>query len=291
MHVSEWQPIVVGALTAAALYVLLGLNVIILFRATRVINFANGQFLLLGSYVFYSAYQSGGFLVALVASVLCVAALGVAVDRLAIRRLAGAPFFVPVVVTLGLAFMLNSVIDMIWQSNDQALKSPIKLGDYQLGLGFRISLVGAITIGLSVLAIVVFVLLERYTNIGVRFRANAESPLLAALSGLRVGRITSGAWAVSSAMAVIAGLAYGYANVVDPTNVELGYVILAPTLIAGFDSVVGLAVGALFVAAVQFLSVYYFGGATNDVAVFGPLLLILIIRPTGFFGSRVVSRL
>jgi branched-chain amino acid transport system permease protein len=128
------------------------------------------------------------------------------------------------------------------------------------------------------------------TRLGARLRAAGQDVLLASQSGINVHRIYAGAWAVGCALAGFAGIAYGATNIVSPDMVSLGLVAFPAILLGGMDSIGGSILGGILVGIVQAFTATYIGGDWTDVATYSLLLLVILIKPTGLFGTQTIVR-
>jgi branched-chain amino acid transport system permease protein len=147
-----------------------------------------------------------------------------------------------------------------------------------------------ITTILAVVLVVLLVLFMRYTNFGIQMRAAAEDPGLSARTGIRVSRIMLLSWAIAGMVTAVGGISYGYTNVISPQASQLGIRGIAPALVGGFESVGGTLAGSLIVAVAEVTAVKYLGGAAGNGAVFGILLLFVLFRPRGLFGTSSSRR-
>lgn len=284
--------IAANALTLAGSYVLLSLGWVMIFRATNVLNFATGQFMAVGAYIFYALIvQAGiGFVPSIVLGLLIAAAFAGLCYLLVIRRLISQPPYIAVVTTLGFSIVIAGIID-IWQGADlKNLPSSYATSTISLPGGAKLPVLGLITTILAVVLVVVLVLFMRFTDFGIQMRAAAEDPGLSARTGIRVSRIMLMSWAIAGVVTAIGGISYGYTNVISPQASQLGLRGIAPALVGGFESVGGTVAGSVIVAVVEVLAVKYLGGAAGNGAVFAVLLLFVLLRPRGLFGTSSSRR-
>jgi branched-chain amino acid transport system permease protein len=284
--------IAANALTLAGSYILLSLGWVMIFRATNVLNFATGEFMALGAYVFYAVLVQVGlaFVPALVVSLAISGVCAGFCYALVIRRLVSQPPYIAVVTTLGLSIVIAGVID-IWQgANLKNLPSPYANSALHLPQHARLPVLGLVTAIIAVVVVVLLVLFMRYTSFGIQMRAAAEDPGLSARTGIRVSRIMLISWAIAGVVTAIGGITYGYTNAISPQASQLGLRGLAPALVGGFQSIGGTIAGSVIVALVEVIAVRYIGGAADDGAVFGVLLVFILIRPRGLFGTSASRR-
>lgn len=284
--------VMVGALVVGATYVLITLGFTLSYRAGRVLNFAEGQLMLLGSYFFYTLSVSAHlpFAVALIGSILLSALSGVLLFQVFLRRLVGQSPLSLFLVTLGVAVVLTSVMNVVWGNSDLTVRAPGPAHIVHLPFHTALNLTQIAIIILAVLVYVVVLLLLRFLRVGIQMRATAEAPLLASQSGINIGAVWSIAWSMVGVTAALAGLAVAFTSVITPTTVQKGILGLAPAILAGLDSVEGVLLGSILIALLQTAATTYIGGDAADAAISVALLLILALRPYGLFGVRQVGR-
>lgn len=284
--------LIVSSTALAAGYLVVALAWVVIFRTTGVLNFATGQFVFLGGLLFYSAGQQtgGSFFPALVVAVLAAAALGALTYRLLLRPLAGQPVFSTIVVTMGLAILMASVIDLVWGLFTRIIQGPVENKVFELPLEAFLTTYGAGSIVAAVVTLAALTFWLRRSRMGTQMRAAAADPLLASQGGVNISVMFAGSWAVACGLLVVAGVIFGLVTGVSASLESIGLRGLAPALVGGLDSVPGTIVGAIIVALVETFAVAAFGGDAQDPAAFGVLLAVLAVRPYGFFGTPEVRR-
>jgi branched-chain amino acid transport system permease protein len=284
-----------NTLTLGSLYALVGIGFVILFRSTGVVNFAQGTFMVLGAYVFYALVEGAQqpFWIAFALALASIGVIGGAVYLGMFYRLLGADLFVTVIATMGLSVVLQTITFLVWGPQVRALPPVVSNAVVAAPLGIPFSPVDLIAIGTSVALIAALELTMQRTVIGIRMRAVADSPLLAALSRINVDAICVLAWSISSMCAAVAGIAVTLrVTAVDPVSLgQLGLLIFPVVILGGVDSIRGAMVGGLAVAAIQNLAVAFLGGNWVNPAAYTVLLLTLLVRPRGLFGSRAIARI
>jgi branched-chain amino acid transport system permease protein len=282
---AEFINSVLAGLMTASLYTIIGLAIVVTFRATRVLNMAAGQYLVLGSYVFYTldVEHKIPIVAALAISLLLMALLGALTHWLLMRPVVGQPLFVPAIITLGISIVLTSVVDIIWGSQNRSLISPVSNSVYHLPVlrSGTISTYQIVTVVAAVIMAGGFMIFQARTRVGIQMRAAAEDPLLAGLSGIRVNNIYVLGWALGCISATVAGIVFAYSSLLTPDAGSLGFTALAPVVLAGFDSVGALVVGSILVGLIESFALLWLGGNASDAAAFAVLLAIVLIRPAG----------
>jgi len=286
-------PLLVDSVSIAGIYALSALSWVLLFRTTRLFNLANGQFLLLGTYFFFSFVAQLGlpFVLGLLLAAVAIATVGAIVYFTLLRRLAGQGEFTVVILTLGLAAVITSVTTMIWGNQDRVLTSSVGNHLYHLPLGATITTYDIIVILAAIVLVGCASLFIDHLPFGLSMRAAAENPVLASQTGVRVDRVLAAGWALSLVAATLSGIAYSYVNVLSPDiSEQLGLLGLAPAFIGGLDSIPGALVGGLIVALCQSFAGAYVSAGSQDAVAWMLMLLFLLLRPQGLFGSKRIER-
>jgi branched-chain amino acid transport system permease protein len=290
----------VSAIELAAVYIIGGLSWVILFRSTKVLNFATGQFMAIGAY-FYFIINSDfhlTFLVSLVGAIIWTGLVGALLQLGVFARLLGARAhavghspFSPVILTFAVGIIAASIIDMTFGANVEYQPDPFHYGVIHLPGSSVITPQDIFTWIIAILAFVTTATVLRYTKSGIQMRAAAEQPLLASQSGINVPLVFIVAWGVACALAALAGISYGFESSLTPDIENVGLLTIAPVMVGGMDSIKGVIPGAFIVAIAQNLFVLQFGATARDAAVMFIILAVLAIRPNGLFGTGDVRRL
>ncbi len=297
---SQLPNALVSAVILAGLYALVGLSWVLLFRATKIFNFGTGQFVILGAYVYFG-FSNGASVpwwAAAIGTLVCMALVGAAVQSIFLRPLLGTPAhavghapFAPVILTFGIAAVVQHSLTLAFGYEPKPVTSP--LPDVSLRLpGYAILTADGVLVW--VLAAVLIggtLLVMRYSRWGIQMRAAAEQPLLASQSGINVENVAVGAWVVAACICAFGGVSYSFSNVLSPDLADIGIRALAPVMVGGMDSVIGVLPGALVVAVAENLLVLVFGESVRDAAVMLVILCVLAIRPNGLFGTGDIRRL
>jgi branched-chain amino acid transport system permease protein len=290
---SEWANATVGGLTTVAMYGLVAAGFVVLFRATRVLSFAQGSFMLLGSLFFYSLTQSAGMPLypALILALVASGAVGWLSYRFIFSYMVGAEAFVVAIATLGLSAAFEAVAYIIWGTIPLTLPSVLSTQAHDL-LGFNVTAVDIFCVLLAVVLGIAVAVGMRYTRVGIQMRATADGQQLAAYSGIHVTRISALAWGVGAALAGAGGIVYALTNNLDPSSVPtVGLSVFPAIILGGLDSYLGAFVGALLLGALDSVIGVTLGGQWQDPVAYMVLVVVLLIRPRGLFGSREIVRI
>ena len=289
-----------AGLTSGSIFVLMGLALVVVFRASSTINFAQGEFSLFTCFVAWWLTTKGvPIIFALLISMAVGFAMGVAAERLLIRPVRRRNETAVLIVALGLFTALNGLDGWIWGSASKVFPHllPENPDDHLAVLGSRLHY-DSIGIFLIMLAVVgALTLLFNKTPMGLQMRAVATNPETAALSGIKVGRVLSVSWGLSAAIGTLAGVLL--VPILPPNVLDLSsfFSILilasAAALFGGLDSVKGAVVGGLGLGVVQsMLNGYatFLGGSLELTVALVIIVLVLVVRPTGVFGTVRVER-
>jgi branched-chain amino acid transport system permease protein len=287
-----------GGLLTGVTYALLALGLVLLFRATRVFNFAHGQFALLGAYLAAALQEAAPFresdagqVAAILISIVCVAGLSAGLYRLLLHRLTGLAPWMAVFATFGVGAFLESALAAFFSGSDVLLRLPGLPSGGVTAFGIRLSAAAVILAAISLAIYAATALLIYLTAFGRQMTAAGQNPLLASLSGISIHRSYTSAWAMAGALAAVAGIAFGGSNVVGPGIANLGMLAFPALLLGGLDSVIGALVGGLIVGVIQGMTATYLDGGAVSMVVYALLLVVLLVRPEGLLGTREVSRL
>jgi branched-chain amino acid transport system permease protein len=280
----------VSILVLGTTYALLAAGIVIVYKASRVVNFAHGELGVVGAYVFYSAGMlsagaSGQSLLLTIAVTAAVSILfGVAIYVALMRRLLGQPTFVAAMVTIGLAIILKAAIVVFWHARSVGLNIG-RQTLYTYAEGGRFTLVDLVTIVSGIVFFAALLLFFRYTGLGRQFRGAAENPLLASQRQVDVNLVLALAWGTAVFSAALAGVLFGSRSMLSPQSTIIGLSGLTAALVGGLDSLRGAVLGGLLVAVVTYVTARLISPALSDAVPFIILLIVMCWRPWGLFGT------
>ena len=285
---------VVSGLASGAIYASLAIALVLIFRATDIVNFAQGEMAMFSTYIAWQLLADGApYWMAVGITLVASFVGGVLIERIVIRPVEGRPELVIIIVTIGMFIFINALAGWIWSFQVRGMTSPWANDSLTLG-GVR---VGFQTLGiLAVVAVVVgllFVLFTR-TRLGLVLRAAAENPASSRLVGIRVGWMLALGWGLASAVGALSGVLVAPILFLDP-NMMLSVLIFAfaAATLGGFDSPGGAVLGGLTVGVTENLAATYVDAIGSDLKVLVPMALIvvvLLVRPQGLFGRAAVER-
>ena len=282
---------VVSGLATGCVYALIALGFVLIFKATDVVNFAQGEFVMASGFMSYTLLIGLGlpYGLVLVATIVLSGLMGVVLERVVVRPIMDAPIFSIVIATIGASIVLRSSAGIVYGYDVLPLptifsKDPIRLGF----LRFTAMDVGVI--GSSLVIMVGLYLFFKLTKTGMAMRATAQSQTAARLMGVSVKRIFSLTWAISAAIGGVAGVLIAPIIYLDPNLGFIGVKAFAGAILGGFGSIPGAIVGGMLLGVIENLSGYFFNAGIKQVSTYILLILVLVIRPAGFFGAAPVRK-
>jgi branched-chain amino acid transport system permease protein len=273
---------------------LISLGFSIMFQASHTFNFAHGQFVALGAYVVLTFMTQVPYPLAFGIAVVVVIGLALLVETLLLRRIVGKSVMSVVLATLGLSMMVQQAIVMIWGTGVRGAAGPVGSGTVQVG-GVALSTSSLAAIGSSLLVLVLLRFFFSRTRYGLAVRATASNREAALAQGIDTTRMFALSWAIAAFLAVVAAIFLAsFPRFVSPDMGTIALVAIPAIVIGGMDSAVGCLIGGLIVGLIQVLGAKYLhnygGGQLHQVLPYVLLLVILVVRPYGLFGSRSIER-
>lgn len=297
---TNFLQLVLAGLALGSRYALVALGFVIIFKATGVINFAQGAMVTLGGYLAFNFHQTWGlpFVLAVALAVVAGAMTGVLIQRVLLRRMVGRPVFAVIMITIGLLFLVDEIIATIWGYDALDLGDPWGIDTVKVG-GVVLAVKDLWAAGITAAVLAAFFAFFRYSGMGIAMRAAAFDQEAAMARGISVRRVFAWAWGIAGGVAALAGVSLGSGPAaVTPS---LGLIALAafPAMIlGGLDSPLGAVIGGLVIGVTQTLTAGYqpeyaafLGYNFNSVMPYVVMVVILLIRPYGLFGTREVHRL
>ena len=295
----EFIQLCFNGLALGARYALVALGFVIIYRATGVINFAQGALVALGAYLTY-AFANGAelpFALAVLLAVVCASLFGAGLERVVLRRMVGEPVFAVIMITIGLLFIIDQAITAIWGFDALNLADPWGVETVAAG-GVVMAVRDLWTLAIAAAVLGGFFVFFRLSTLGVAMRATAIDAEAALAQGISVRRVFGVSWAISAGLAALAGvtLASGPAAL-SPTIGAIALVAFPAMIVGGMDSPVGAVAGGLIIGLTQALTAGYQEDVApwlgQNFAVVMPyvvMIVILLVRPYGLFGTPEVRR-
>jgi branched-chain amino acid transport system permease protein len=287
--------VIISGLATGGVYGIIALGYVLIYKATSILNLATGQFMTLGAFVCLTVMGDSWapFYLALPVTLVFAAVLGVVIERIILRPLIGEPIIAVIMVTIGLASILNGLTHLIW--SPQYRSFPQIFPPQPLELGFAIVPSGLLWGFLfAVVCTIIFTCVFRYTRTGLAMRATATNQQAALSMGISVKRVFALSWSFAAITAAIGGIIIGNISGVSIHLGHIGLKVLAVIILGGLDSIIGAIVGGFIIGILENLAGVYLdamvGGGIKEVVPFAVLVIILMIRPYGIFGKTLIER-
>jgi branched-chain amino acid transport system permease protein len=278
-------------LVSGAAYGLIAMGLALIYKSTGVVNFAQGELVMLTAYIAFSISSAFGLsFVPLMALVIPISMfVGLVLERIFIRPMLGEPVFAIIMVTIGLAVIMRGVVTMVWGPEPYNFEAGIPVYIVRiLGIPFYPA-------QLLLVAALAFVttaswLFMRFTRFGIAMRAVAANETAALLMGISVDRVHAFAWMLSSAIAAVAGVLFAANFKLAPDLWFQGLKSFPAAILGGLDSLVGTGFAGLVIGVIANLSQGYLGKGLGEVSGFIVIVVVLMVRPYGLFGTRDIER-
>ena len=289
--------LVISGLVIGSIYAAVALGFTIIYKATRVVNFAQGELLMVGAYVCYAFVVEMGipFWAALLLTVLFAMVLAFFIERLILRPMIGEPIISIIMVTIGLSLIMRSLVTAVW-GNDILVYEPKLFPQEMVEIaGVPISQEFIWCFILSMVILAVFSAFFKFSKAGVAMRATAFNQQVAQSMGISVKHIFALSWIISAVVSGIGGVLIGNINGINSSLYHFGLKVFPATILGGLDSILGAALGGLIIGLLENLSdglckSYLDLSGVKEVAPYVILVIILMIKPYGLFGTKEIER-
>jgi len=284
----------VSGLSVGSVYAVIGIGFVVIYKATKILNFAHGEILMIAAYFCLVLIESlhVHFLIAFPLTLVFCAVVGLLIERFIFRPMIGEPVFAVVMITLGLSIILRPLTGMVFGFGNVMFPSPFP----QKPIVFSnvvISHAHLWTFIISCAVMAIFFLFFKHSKVGIAMRAAADRQIVAFLMGINVKKIFSLSWAIAAATAGIAGILLANVMVM---NLNLSFVavkVFPAIILGGLDSIVGALIGGLIIGVFEtlvggYLDLYLSG--IKEISAYILLFIILIVRPYGLFGTEEIER-
>jgi branched-chain amino acid transport system permease protein len=275
-----------NGISNGAIYAAVALSLVMIWRATRILNFAQAGMLMFTTFIAWALTNAGAsYWVAFFAALAAGLALGAVVERVVIRPVEGAPALNAIIVTLGLLILIEAIAGMIWGGNPKSFPPAFSIQGYEIGGRTVLFSPNDLFTVLVVAGLVaVLAVLFQRTNLGLQMRASAFAPEVARLLGVRVGRMFTAGWALASLTGSLAGLLVAPDVFVAPTNFDPVLVFgFTAAVLGGLESPPGALVGGMVLGlALSYVS-GYLGAEVVTLGALAILIAVLMVRPSGLF--------
>ncbi|MCL6472131.1 MAG: branched-chain amino acid ABC transporter permease [Firmicutes bacterium] len=289
MQFDQFLQYLISGLTSGSIYALIALGFTLIHNSTQLINFAQGEFVMLGGLIAVSLYSAVGLplVVAVLLSVIIVTIIGIVFERTAIRPLKNTSVITLIIVTVGASILMKNIAMILWGRDAQAL--PTFSGDKPIQfLGASVTPQAIWVILVTIATVVLLQLFYKRTIIGKAMKACAINPSAARLMGINTSSIVMLSFALSAGFGAMAGVLI---TPISMTSYSVGGFLglkgFAGAVLGGLDNPVGAVVGGITLGILESLSIGFIDSGYKDAIAFLILLMVLFIRPSGILGARV----
>ena len=287
----EFFQYLISGLAVGSVYGLVALGFVLIFKSTRVFNFAQGDLVMVGAYLGLAGLVTAGapLWLASLGAVAGAATLGLGLQRVVFKPMLGQPLLTMVMVTIALSLILRSLTMIIWGPDDHAY--PVTLPRHTLDLwGVKVSTLDLIVMAVAGACVLAFALFFQRSRLGLHMRAMSEDAEAAAVCGVNANRVFTVALVIGTVTAALGGLLLANLQIVSPQLAEIGLLAFPAAIVGGMTSIAGAVVGGLIIGVLGQLSTGYVDSDATDVVVYTAVLLVLLLRPHGLFGQAEAVR-
>jgi branched-chain amino acid transport system permease protein len=280
-------------------YALVALGIVIIFKATHVINFAQGGFVMLGAFLTYQMSTAWGwpFFASVLLAMVVTGLLGLIMERLVLQYMVGKPIFAIIMITLGLLFVIQEIVSTFWTSEGLEMNDPWGIETVDLG-GVVVKVIDLWTILIAAVVLGAFFAFFRFSKLGLAMRATALDQEAALAQGMSAKLVFASAWIIAGAVAALAGAIVGADQSLD-LSIQFVAILAFPAIIlGGLDSPGGAVIGGIIIGVTQTVTAGYqpeyapwLGNNFSLVMPYVVMVLILLVRPYGLYGTPEVKRI
>ena len=296
MNLSFLIQLTINGLIVGALYGVVAMCFTLIYKATQVVNFAQGEFVLIGAWACWWLVSTlglpfwAGFLLALAFMMM----FGVALQVVVLRPLIGEPIISVVMVTIGLSIVFQSMTKWLFGVFTQPFP-PVFASPVVEVLGLRVESAYLFSLGISLVIVALFAWFFKYSKLGLAMRATAFDQQVAQSLGISVKQVFAVSWAISAMVSALAGVVVGIVNGVSASIAVVGVKVFPAVIVGGLESIVGAVIGGLIIGLLENLAQFLDSevlkvGNLVQVAPFYVMVAILMIKPYGLFGIRNIER-
>jgi branched-chain amino acid transport system permease protein len=282
--------LLISGIAQGCIYGLIALGFVLIYKATETVTFAQGEMMMLGAFCGLGCMTLLGFpfWLSVICSIIAMALVGIALERVVIRPVLGQPAFSIVMLTIGVGYVARGLITMIPAigTETHTLKVPYKDQIYKMG-ELVLNVEHLVVIAATAILCGLLFALFKYSKLGVAMQASSQNQLAAYYMGIPVRKLNGLVWGLSAAVAAIAGLLLAPITFVHANMGFIGLKAFPAAVVGGFGSLPGAIVGGLIIGIVESLSGFYLPDGFKDIAAYIVVLIMLMVIPNGLFGEKL----
>jgi branched-chain amino acid transport system permease protein len=289
--------LIVNGLIVGLLYGVVGMCFVLVYKSTQIVNFAQGEFLLIGAWICWALliYLELPFIVGFLLTMVFMAVFGILLQMIVLRPMIGEPIISVIMVTIGLSIFFQALMKWIFGVSAQSFPKVFETESIQI-LGLNIEVAYLMSTVIALIIMVAFYLFFKYSKYGLAMRATAFDQQIAQSLGISVKQVFAMSWGIAATVSATAGVVIAMVSGVSSSLSMMGIKVFPAVILGGLDSIVGAIVGGLIIGVLEnvaefFDSQYLQIGNMYDIAPFYVLLIILWFKPYGLFGTKDIERI
>ncbi|EPJ49076.1 MAG: branched-chain amino acid ABC transporter permease [Osedax symbiont Rs1] len=289
--------LIINGLIVGLLYGVIGMCFVLVYKSTKIVNFAQGEFLLIGAWVCWAilVYLELPFLLGFVLSLLFMAAFGVLLQMIVLRPMIGEPIISVIMITIGLSIFFQSLMKWIFGVSPQSYPQVFDQQSINI-MGLNIEMAYLMSTLIALVIMGAFYFFFKYSKHGLAMRATAFDQQVAQSLGISVKNVFAMSWGIAATVSATAGVVLGMVNGVSDSLSIMGIKVFPAVILGGLDSIIGAIVGGVIIGVLENVaefvdSQYLHIGNMYDIAPFYVLLIILWFKPYGLFGTKDIERI
>ncbi|WP_085299223.1 branched-chain amino acid ABC transporter permease [Cognaticolwellia mytili] len=289
--------LIVNGLIVGLLYGVVGMCFVLVYKSTQIVNFAQGEFLLIGAWICWALliYLELPFIVGFLLTMVFMAVFGILLQMIVLRPMIGEPIISVIMVTIGLSIFFQALMKWIFGVSAQSFPKVFETESIQI-LGLNIEVAYLMSTVIALIIMVAFYLFFKHSKYGLAMRATAFDQQIAQSLGISVKQVFAMSWGIAATVSATAGVVIAMVSGVSNSLSMMGIKVFPAVILGGLDSIVGAIVGGLIIGVLEnvaefFDSQYLHIGNMYDIAPFYVLLIILWFKPYGLFGTKDIERI
>ncbi|OIQ48706.1 MAG: branched-chain amino acid ABC transporter permease [Gammaproteobacteria bacterium MedPE] len=297
MNFDLLMQLVINGLIVGLLYGVVGMCFVLVYKSTQIVNFAQGEFLLIGAWVCWAflVYFKVPFVVGFLLTLVFMAGFGVLLQMIVLRPMIGEPIISVIMITIGLSMLFQALMKWIFGVSAESYPQVFETESFSI-MGLNIEAAYLMSTGIAVVIMGLFYWFFKYSKQGLAMRATAFDQQVAQSLGISVKHVFAMSWAIAATVSATAGIVIGMVNGVSDSLSVIGIKVFPAVILGGLDSIVGAIVGGLIIGVLENVAEFFDGqylhwGNLYDIAPFYVLLVILWFKPYGLFGQKDIERI